>query len=411
MKYPKIKNTALCQLLIYLPGLLIFLWIIAMLLIPDEWSVNAPLMLALFLLAGGFSLWYLFHNFRLLMTTDILFDTIRRWKKDREEYHTTRNGKDRAEIRKAILRRASLWGRRYKCPEGNPVKAEVFYRHGASWTVFRSMIEKRVAVVSVDTLTSEDFHLLAGQVRWLLGTVPKGKARFKTKEERKAPRAEVNVILFLANRVDDEVKSLARQPLYKTEESCLLPCVVECESSNYYVNCTGTYYEAGVMSRPVENIAAAMVKKLVFMGRLPKESRATQPQPTFGADLEMSLWEYLKSFREGGIEAEDELKKDRVRCFHRLRSGETYIDDDGLIWYKKDNKLAEYAFFPENDDDEMLVTLFPEEVWYYQKDESITGKVLLRDNLNRRKMKKGEAEEVRKRMEAALIEKGYHIAR
>ena len=176
------------------------------------------------------------------------------------------------------------------------------------------------------------------------------------------------------------------------------------------MNCTGTYYEAGVMSRPVENIAAAMVKKLVFMGRLPKESRATQPQPAFGADLEMSLWEYLKSFREGGAEAEDELKKDRVRCFHRLRSGETCIDD-GLIWYKKDNKLAEYAFFPENDDDEMLVTLFPEEVWYYQKDESITGKVLLRDSLNRRKMKKGEAEEVRKRMEAALIEKGYRIVR
>ena len=409
MKYPKLKQTVLCQVLLYLPSLSFFLWIAALSLIPGTWKDCVPVTLGGFFLFGGGSLWYLFHNFALLFSSDMLFSMIRQWKKDRAEYRTFRNGGDRPQIRKTILRRCARWGKCFEMPTNPTSAVDIYYRNGYSWTIFWSAIEKRVAVCTTDILSVEQYRLLTGQARRMLSAVPHGKPRFKTKRERNAPRAQANVILILADTVDDEVKALARKPLAKTEEFCILPCVIQCSGGYYYTNCTAEYYEQGMMPRPVENFAAAMIRQLVFARRLPKENRDTQPVYAFTSDIDMSLWEYCKTFGDKMHEADDALKKDRTKAFHRMRNGEARIGD-GVIWYKRDNRLAEYAFVPD-DEDEMLVTLIPDEVWYYKKDEGFLFSVLFRSSLNRRKMKKSEPEQVQKSMETKLIAEGYRIAR
>ena len=408
MKFPKLKHSILCQLLLYLPGLALFLWAIAAALIPGQWKDNSPLFVASLLLFGGLSLWYLFHNFFLLMVSDALFTAIRQWQKDRMEYRTARNGLGKEQIEKSIRRRCALWGRKSDPKTGNFTEIEVYTRQKVSWTTFWSAIDLRVAVCTADTLTAELYCTLTDKARALIASVPKGKPRLVSKEARKAPRCGAGVILILADTVDDDVKALARKPLCKTEKLCILPCVVQCRDGRYYVNCRSEHYEQGMTARPAVNRAAALLRRLVFARRLPKENALTQPERDFVYDPEMSLWEYLRGFRNEMKEGDDEAAGDRLHAFRRMHSGETRVGD-GVVWYKKDGQLAECAFLPDEEDDR-LVTLIFDETWYYcrKKSDSPFSRV---KKLNRRRMKKTEQEPVLRCLEAALTTEGYRIKR
>ena len=197
---------------------------------------NSPLFVISLLLFGGLSLWYLLHNFFLIMVSDALFSAIREWQRDRTEYRTTRNGLGREQIEKTIRRRCVRWGRRFDPKAGNSPEFEVFTRQKISWTTFWSAIDLRVAVCTADTLTAELYRSVTQRARSMIASVPKGKPRFVSKKDRTAPRCEAGVILILADTVDDEVKSLARKPLCKAEKLCILPCVVQCRDGKYYVN-------------------------------------------------------------------------------------------------------------------------------------------------------------------------------
>lgn len=409
MKYPKLKHTVLCQVLLYLPGISCFLWLAALALIPGEWKECVPLMLGIFFALAAFSVWYLFYNFAVFMASDCLFSVIRQWKKDREEYRTDRNGTGTEKIRKTILRRCALWGKRFETQTGNGEAVRIYYRHGYSWTVFWSAIEKRVAVCTVDTLTAEQYHLLSGQARRMLSAVPAGKVRFRTKEERNAPCAKVNVVVFLADTVEQEVRRLARKPIEKRDDLCIIPCAVQCSDGRYYTDCSASYYEPGMMGCQPENYAFAMIRKLVFAGRLPKENRETQPAPDFAYEIEMSLWEYCRKLQRSLRDADDTVKKDRKKAYRSMRNGETRVGD-GAVWYKQNDRLAEYAFLPE-DEDETRVVLIPDQSWYYRKDAGLIVSLMSGVSFNRRKMKKGEAEQVKRYMEAALVSEGYQIVK
>ena len=63
---------------------------------------------------------YLFHNAVILIFSDCFFSMIRQWKKDRAEYRTIRNGRNRTQIYKTILRRCTSWGKRFQPPTDSP---------------------------------------------------------------------------------------------------------------------------------------------------------------------------------------------------------------------------------------------------------------------------------------------------
>ena len=163
-----------------------------------------------------------------------------------------------------------------------------------------------------------------------------------------------------------------------------------------------------MMARPAVNRASAMIRRLVFARRLPKEDALTQPERDFVYDPEMSLWEYLRGFRKELKEGDDEAARDRLRAFRRMHSGEAHVGD-GVVWVMQDGQLAECAFLPDEKDDR-LVTLIFDETWYYCRNKSDSPFSSVR-KLNRRRMKKDEREAVLRRMEAALIAEGYRIKR
>ena len=72
------------------------------------------------------------------------------------------------------------------------------------------------------------------------------------------------------------------------------------------------------------------------------------------------------------------------------------------------NRIAECFFFPADEEDEKRVILLPDDKWYYKKETGFPGADRI-VGLNRRKMKKTEAETVQKRMEQKLLEEGYTI--
>lgn len=404
MKFPKLKHTVLCQLLLYAPTFIFFLWFIALAVIPGTWKESTLLGIGTFLLTAGFTLWYLLHNFLLLLTSDQFFGTVRQWKKDRAEYRTDRNGLGVDQIRKTLLRRCRRWGRRFLPQSGGSENMEVFYRSSYSWTVFWSSIEKKAAVCTADTLCAEQYRALMAQARSMFSKIPRGKIRFKTKSERKAPCAEAGIVLILADTVEEEVRQLARKPLLKEEKFCILPCVIQCCDGSYYTACTAEYYEQGLVARPAGNFAAAMIRKLVFRRHLPQENRQSQPKYALVYDLNMSLWEYIGMFRREMREADDAEKKERGRVFRRMHDEQVRVGD-GVVWYKHENMLAEYGILPD-EADEKLVTVVSDPIWYYQK----SGNFFRRNDLNRKRMKKEEKEIVQRSMEAGLSAAGYRIS-
>lgn len=413
MKFPKLKNTVVCQALLYFPAFSFSLWIIAAAMIPEGW-VGQVIRVLVFILLGAFSVWYLLYNMFFLIASDVVFYGIRQWKLDRSEYRTRRNGIGRNVIERTLRRRCARWGKRFRSKTRKATKAEVYYRHGISWVSWWSAIEKKVVICTAETLTKETYDRLLAQVNWMLAIVPDGKIRFKSKSEKKAPRARASVILFLADTVDEEVKRLVREPVAFNETGCILPCAIQCSDGSYYLNCTKEYCDGSMIPKSARNYAAGMIRKLVFSHRLPKENWETQLawEDLPNSDMtrfhyNMTLWEYCKSAHKelrSGVTAQE---KEREKQFRRLKNGEVFVGT-GVVWYKRTNRLAECVFMPVGED-EKTVALFPNAVWFYRKNDSVFIPSWICGNLNRRKMKKDDLEQLRKVAADALLAEGYQI--
>lgn len=404
MKFPKLKHTVLCQILLYAPGIIPFLLLIAAPFLPSDW---AGIAVGIALLGMVFFIWYLLHNMVLLISSEALFTWIRQWQLDRTEYLLP-DGDNREKLHQKLRRRCALWGKRFQSANGRN-DVEVFYRHGVSQTIFWSAIEKKIAVCEVSgTLTAGQYRLVTARAREMFSQIPDGKIRFRTKSEKKAPRARADVILILADTVDDEVKKEARMMPAKDENHVIRPCVIQCSYGCCYTDCTKEYYEAGMMPRPVGNYAAAMIRRIVFSRRIPKENRESQPRADIRYDVEMSLWEYLRTARRSIDEGTDEQEREREKAWDQMKNGEVRIHEN-IIWYKDDGRLAEYLFLPE-EDNEKSGTLISDQIWYYRKyNDFLAVRIFRLTGLNRRKMKAAEAERVRKTMESKLIAEGYQI--
>ena len=403
MKFPKLKHTVLCQLLLYLPAFSLFLFLWLMRRVIEH--LPGLLIIILVIAVGLFGIWYLLAHFLILMLSDALFAQIRSWKRDRLVYRTGRNGSTREKAFAVIERRCGLWGRSAPTQDS---AIRLYYRHGISWTYFWSAIEKRVAICQVEHLDAALYRQMVGRARRELGRIPDGKPRFKSKREAKAPRAYAFGVVILAGRVDDDVPALVRMKERSDDKQCLIPCVACPEAGTYIVNANREYFEAGMTPRPARNYACAMLQRLVFGGFLPREDRTTQPEYDLRFPPEMSLWAYLGAFRAEMRGADAGEEKEREKMFSRLREGEVR-KGEYAVYCKLNGRIAECAYLPD-EADERLLTLIPDDHWYFTKmKKSIIFPWSF--GLNTRKMKPNDLERVRKHIEAALIADGWRIDR
>ena len=405
MKFPKWKHPWLCQHLLYAPVYLAFCLPFVLSILQDKGiKILGWASILVFISLMGLALWYLLHNFILLLGSDLLSSEIHTWQRDRLEFTSRINGVDCETALRRICRRCALWGRRWK--EGETGRFIIYYKHAYSWTVYHSMIEKRIVLCQAGHLSLEQYHLLMGQARTILSRLPDGVVRFHTKQEKKAPRACVSMIVILADTVDEDVKTEARELPLNTDDACILPCVAECPTGHYYMNGGKSAYHVGMMGRPAQNFARGMARRLVFAVGLPKKNTDKRPPFENREMLEKSLWEYVREIKQGMKEEKTGEDKECVKMIRHLKNGEVRVGEYA-IYCKLLDRVAVWAFLPD-EDDEKLVSLLPGDTWYYQK-ESLKGIHGFRNDYNRRKMKPAQVQEVDRRIRAWLTANGYCI--
>lgn len=399
MKFPKLKHTVLCQVLLYFPAFTFFWYLLALCFFEDSGQPMSGFAAAGLFLSGAFSLWYLFRHLVLFMGADVLFASIRSWQRDRLVYRTFRNGRDRAAVEQRILRRCRRWGRRLELPESQAA-FRVYYRHCSTMTVFYSGLEKRIAVCSTDCLTAERCRYFLGMAQGILRQIPDGKPHLKTRREQKAPRMRASVVVILADRVEPEVRELARTLRKTGEYDCIFPCVAECSAGSYFLNGTREYFELGLMPRPAGNYASALAQRLVFGGRLPKEDWHTQPACTLRDSPDITLWEFLREHRSMLRQMKTQEEKERAKMLRALRSGEIRFGE-GAIYCKTGNFLAACACL-EDEEDPKSLSLLQDGFWYYRREHYPY-------EIKKRKMKPEDARQVRRQIETYLLQNGYRF--
>lgn len=120
----------------------------------------------------------------------------------------------------------------------------------------------------------------------------------------------------------------------------------------------------------------------------------------------MSLWEYVRKMRSDMKEERNGEEKERVKMLRRLHEGEVKLGEYA-VYCKLQGRVAEWCYLPE-EEDEKTITLLPGHTWYYQKD-VFRHSIMFRGEINRRKMKPDQVNDVDRRIRAALQAQGYRI--
>ena len=408
MKFPKWNHPWLCQQLLYLPAYLLLLLPLVGVIVLESCGIEVfgiPFLIAFFIF-GGAAVGYLLIFAPYLIGADMIAAEIHSWQRDRLEYRSAINGMDRETAQRRILRRCRLWGRKWKGSDG---RFTVFCKHGYSWTVFYSMLEKRLVLCQAEHLTLEQYRLLLGQARSRLRELPDGVIRLQDKKTKKQPRAYATLVVILADSVDDAVKAEARKLPVETREVCILPCVVECPTGCYYMNGGKQDFEIGMMGRPARNMARGMARRLVFAVGLPRENREKRPPCEMKEMMDKTLWESIhmvRTFDKERRKNRGEEEKERLDMLRHLSEGEVRVGECA-VYCKLRGRLAVWAYVPD-ESDEKRVALLPGNTWYYRK-EANRRSVLFRGEVSRRKMAAAQIEEVDRRIRAALTGAGYHV--
>lgn len=405
MRFPKLKHPYLCKTLLYAPVVLALVGF-SLPLLTKLLHIELPDFLYPICMFGGagLTLWYLLHNYALLLGSDVFFAAIHAWQRDRLEFSSGINGKTRKTARRRILRRCRLWGRKWK--DGSDERLTIYYKHGYSWTIFRSMIEKRIVLCETEHLTAEQLHILLGQAQARLRSLPDGKVRFQTRRVKKEPRAYCTMIVILADRVDEDVKTKARQLPVRKDDICVLPCAVECPTGHYYMDGGKDGYFVGMAPRPAKNLCRGMARRLVFAFGLPRKNPEKRPPSKLAQETEQSLWEYLRGARQEIKGTARGEKKETAAMLRVLADGKVKIGKYG-VYCKRGDRLAAWSYL-QHEENERTISLLPVPTWYYRKD-SVRYSLLFRRELNRRKMTDAQKEDVDRRIRRALSAEGWKI--
>lgn len=154
----------------------------------------------------------------------------------------------------------------------------------------------------------------------------------------------------------------------------------------------GEPYLAGMTGKPVKNMALALLRRTVFGGGLPKRGNDNcppEPFPNGELSVEMSLWDYIRAFRE---EMKEGRRRDKA-IYRKLKDGEVLLQDDVLYC-----RLGEHgvSFFVETDGEDQesgegVIEVLMQDNWEYPRRANISKKdgELLRVNIRDYLMSRG----------------------
>ena len=261
MKHPKLKQTVLCQGLLYAPFVIFTVGGLTLGILLCE---VLPTWLFLMILLSGLLLGLVYLLFLFLFTdsSELLFE-IHNWYSLRTEYVTDKNGSSRGAVKDTIFRRCRRWG--VEVPQLQYPECTLFYRNVRSPGISTAPHPYRVAVFSVMQLDQRSYRRCILTAQQVLRTAP---ARILPKSSRPGNNAAVRAVIILADAITPECRTLPYQ------NSDLRICIADCSAGKYYMDSRQESYSLDSFDRNTESCEVLLLWNLVFGGRPPQIGRA-----------------------------------------------------------------------------------------------------------------------------------------
>ncbi len=289
MKWPKLKHPTLCQLILYAPVLWPFCVMAVVLFVPEQYQ---GWLTALYLGGMVLSLIPLFRFAMIYIMSDMVFGTLRAWKKDRI-YYPLKGSTEHWE--KRLLRKLGSYGKSGKVVPLQPQPLLSRRKVSMAWTVFHKGIVRHAQVYRVGHLNRETYMAVmrAAVANGAQSLFPAQKPIFVDRQQKKAPMSYSGAVFIVADSADPEAADWVRQRS-PGERFPLLPCVLDCGAGKCCFDALTEYYALGQMPKPDKNFAVKLIRRTVYPMGLPQGDPSTMTPPPEGMNPEQSMWEYLK---------------------------------------------------------------------------------------------------------------------
>ncbi|MBQ8338400.1 MAG: hypothetical protein IJY33_04580, partial [Oscillospiraceae bacterium] len=356
MKKIKLTNPILCQLVLYLPLLIICLMVILLLSLETAVSVIIGVVFLLF------GIVYLLCTAAILFSCEITLTIIENWKKDRLWFSQTQTSDQ-------IIARANGFGKPFAEFSASQAPLLVQNKKTYSKTVLWSSIIRTVVVYkaeNLDELTYRKIFASAKQIETQTYS-PHKRSIFMTKDENKAPVCHATALIILADRADEVVTASIRK-LPDFEDSALIPCIVDLSQKRVYFDGLKDPTVSGMLGSSSKNFAIRLIKKIVFGGRLPLKNNDQFDYSRIDKELlEKSLYDFVVEMR---AEFKD-LKNESQKIAKNMVYDEIKIHEDSL-YIKHGERVAEFTVL--RDESEQDIGIICDEFWIYPKKQKISNK-------------------------------------
>ena len=377
MKYPMLKNGRLCQFVFAcmtcFPILLGLAFTIIGVILADRGVIPGIYAITLFLIPLTLAIVFLIRIFGFIMFFDIAITSVIYHGDARLSYSCPKNGDSMESVLARVSRRLSHFGKEVKMQNAENPPITVRYRLEASATVFQSSIERAFLLFDADLLDEEGLNGIRTSSQRCIALARKSTKRAQ-KAKYAADPARVAVVFIVARKITVDV----RQRLSAQADPAKHPTLV-CA----FDESTGRYYFDGVKENSLgcseKSRGINLIRRIVFGGRIPLSGNTEYipfQETVFvsKSDLDMSLWEFLRSLKQKFFD----VSKQEKRKMARLAEGEVVYDPaEETVYCKLGGRAVAWLRYYDEDeefpslDNEKLVFQADED-WMYPKQKPLT---------------------------------------
>lgn len=365
MKNLKFKDVG--ELFSYLIlAVLVILFIVScfFLYLDENWSIVSGLLIIVL------EIILIIKLFPVLMAVEIIFETIRNWKKDRLFFTCRANGEGE-QIYEKVLNRVNKYG---KGVDVENVKREpvcVRYKRTSSAEVFYSSIEKNIIVYRTKFLDEKEISDILSCAKSIAGKMKVFTKPwfFLTKEERKAPACRVFVVVVFADDISQSGIDFIRKER-NWDETIVFPCAVDLTRNKYYFDGMKEIHFEGMEGKPSKNIAIKLTNKILFNGKSDlKNNDNLAPCPVGDEVLDTPFFQTLKEL----IVEDFKDKRTEKKIYKNLNDGDVF-EKDNLLYLKKGGRVTSFLILEGEENPQDNVSVAIGGFWDYPKKNNISKK-------------------------------------
>ena len=390
MKHLKLKNTYLCQLLLYSPVIFAILASACSIFLigPDD-EVTLPFIILL-IAPMVLILIFLIKNFAFYMLADGVLSFIRAWQKSRQYFQSDINGNDILTAENKIRKRTAFFGKAYECVEKYISPSLIRYTRKPPSSIHYSKVDKYFFLYTADHLDEDLYRNILSSSKANIKRLykPFKPTVFTSKDQKNAPVAKCTAVVILCNSVTDEVIKKASKCTQNKFYGCILPCVINVNKGLYYFDSRNEIYEAGLLAKPEKNYTVSMIKKYVFSGKLPLKNNDKMLRFDSEIDIETPFFEFVKKVKSDFKESDKESKE-----FADTLSEKEVKTDEDLIYCKLNGKTATFSLFADEENERNVEIILMNEYDFPKK-----SKISIK-----------EMNEIKKLINTHLSSDGYNV--